>query len=143
LASSDNNNKNRKGSKLLIFVSLLLCFSLFPWECSLLLCDFINNVLSNIVCTNSCIFCLLKKFFQGPREFTFEAVLDGLNYKEVLKKNIFLRCLWWKLNWSGTLIRFIELWTTRYIIEICNKNNFGWFWLHLTTIIKIEKVPSY
>jgi len=36
---------------------------------------------------------LFFKPFQGPREFTFEAILDGLKYKGDLKKNIFLRCL--------------------------------------------------
>jgi len=141
LVSFVNQNKT-KDCKLLIFVSVLLCLSVslgvqFATLWFYLQCFFKH-------CIYKFMYLLfLKKFFQGPREFTVEAVLDRLNYKEDLKKNIFLRCLWWKLNWAGTLVHFIELWTTRYIIEICNKNNFGWFWLHLTTIIKIEKVPSY
>jgi len=118
LASSDNNNKNRKGSKLLIFVSLLLSVSLLCWVYFLLFGIFIDSFLSNIAFTNLFIQGFFVKTFQGPREFTFEAVLDGLNYKEDLKKNIFLRCLWWKLNWAAALAHFIELWRTRYILEI-------------------------
>jgi len=59
-----------------------------------------------------------EKNNQGPREFTFEAVLDGLNYKKIWKRT----SSWGVCDGSWTGVpqwrRCVELWTTRYIIEI-------------------------
>jgi len=97
--------------------------------------------LSNIVFTNSLIF--FVKTFQSPREFTFEAILDGLKYKGDLKKNIFLRCLRWMLNWAVALAGFIELWTTRYIFEIYSIKKYWMILASFVNINKKEKIPCY